>query len=349
MSEHGNGNGCTAVAAGAHQGRLLLRPGDALVPGLRRLRDPGLGPGLHARARRPAGEDRVRHRDRLRGALRLLHGHLRDARHPWPRARACDRGGDLAPGPLGVGRLRRWRRALDRRQPPDPRPAPQRAAEDPALQQPDLRAHEGPVLAHERGGQGHEVHAVRLAGPSLQPGLAGARRRGDVRRAHGRHRQGAHGRDAARRRGARGRGLRRDLPELQRLQRRRLRRRARQGTEGAQPDPPRARRADPLRARGRARRRARRRRPARAGRRGRRRARRPSWSTTPTAASPSLAFELAHLAARPPAPRRSACFAGQAPGLRRASWRESLEEERAAVGREQLEELLHSGETWTVS
>ena len=42
---------------------------------------------LHARARDPAGADRVRHRHRLRRPLRLLHGHLRDARHPRPRDR----------------------------------------------------------------------------------------------------------------------------------------------------------------------------------------------------------------------------------------------------------------------
>ena len=35
-----------------------------------------------------------------------------------------------------------------RRQPPDPRAAPQREPDDPAVQQPDLRADQGPVLAH---------------------------------------------------------------------------------------------------------------------------------------------------------------------------------------------------------
>ena len=50
-----------------------------------------------------------------------------------------------------VGRHRRRRRAVDRRQPPHPRPAPQRQHHDPAVQQPDLRADQGPVLAHQRG------------------------------------------------------------------------------------------------------------------------------------------------------------------------------------------------------
>ena len=36
---------------------------------------------------------------------------------------------------------------------------------DPDVQQPDLRPDQGPVLADERGGEGHEVVAVRLARP----------------------------------------------------------------------------------------------------------------------------------------------------------------------------------------
>ena len=136
--------------------------------------------------------------------------------------------------------------ALDRRQPSDPRAAAERPDQDPALQQPDLRADQGPVLADQRAGEGDEVDPVRFAGPPLQPDRPGARRRGDVRRPHGRHRPRPSGRGAARRGGAPGLGLRRDLPELQRLQRRRVRRGARQG-EGGEPDPARARRADPLR------------------------------------------------------------------------------------------------------
>ena len=150
-------------------------------------------------------------------------------------------------------------------------------------------------------GQGHQVDAVRLAGPPLQPGVAGARRGGDVRRPHGRHRQEARRRHAARRGRARGRRLHRDLPELQRLQRRRVRRRPRQGARRREPDPARARRADPLRRRRRARRGAGRRRAAGARRRRRGwggRAARPRR----TAREPSLAFELAHLSERPTGP-----------------------------------------------
>ena len=140
---------------------------------------------------RAAGADRLHLRDRLRRALRLLHGHLRDARHPRPRAGAGDRHRRLARRPLGLGRQRRRRLALDRRQPPDPRPAPQRPDQDPALQQPDLRPDQGPVLADQREGQDHQVDAVRLRGPSLQPAGAGARRRGLLRRPHDRRREEA--------------------------------------------------------------------------------------------------------------------------------------------------------------
>ena len=128
-----------------------------------------------------------------------------------------------------LARHRRRRRAVDRRQPPHPRAAPQRPGQDPALQQPDLRPHQGPGVADLRARQGDEVDAVRLrsTGRSTRSSLAlGAE--ATLRRPHGRHRQAAPARDAPRRRRARGRGADRDLPELPRLQRRRVRRAARQ-------------------------------------------------------------------------------------------------------------------------
>ena len=88
------------------------------------------------------------------------------------------------PGPVGLGGHRRRRRAVHRRQPPDPRAAPQRRPEDPAVQQPDLRPDQGPVLADLRARQDHQVDADGLAGHPVQPGVAGARRRGDLRRPH---------------------------------------------------------------------------------------------------------------------------------------------------------------------
>ena len=68
----------------------------------------------------------------------------------------------------------------------DPHAAPQRRPQDPAVQQPDLRPHQGAVLADLGARQDDQVDAVRLARPPVQPALARARRRGDVRRALGR-------------------------------------------------------------------------------------------------------------------------------------------------------------------
>ena len=195
------------------------------MPGLRRLRDPRDGAGPDARARRAAGAHGVRVGHRLRGPLRLLHGHLRGTRHPRSRDGARDRARDRSARPLDLGRDRRRRRALDRRQPPDPCAAAQRSDQDPAVQQPDLRPHEGPVLAHERAREGDQVDAVRFPGPPVQPARARARRGGDIRRAHRGHRPRARRRGPARSCRAQGRLVRRDLPELQRLQRRRVRRR----------------------------------------------------------------------------------------------------------------------------
>ena len=66
-------------------------------------------------------------------------------------------------------------------------------------------------------------------------------------------------------------------------------------------------------------------------------------------ADPSLAFELAHLADRPTGPTPIGVFRSvERPVYGEALARE-LEEARASVGPQQLEELLHSGETWTVA
>ena len=123
------------------------------------------------------------------------------------------------------------------------------------------------------------------------------------------------------------------------------------GQKEHEPDPARARRADPLRRRGRARRRARRRRPPRARRRGRGRARTRSLVHDAQRAEPSLAFELAHLAARPTGPTPIGVFRDVERPVygARAS---ALELEQAALrGRHasSSSELLHSGDTWTVS
>ena len=131
--------------------------------------------------RRAAREPRVRVGHRLRGAPAVLHEHLRRARHPRARAGDRDRCRAGASRPRRVGDRRRRRHAVDRRQPPDPRVAPQREPEDLDVQQPDLRVDQGPVLADERSRQDHEVDPVRFARPAVQPGLGRARRRGGLR------------------------------------------------------------------------------------------------------------------------------------------------------------------------
>ena len=110
---------------------------------------------------------RLHLRHRLCRALPVLHADVRDALDP--RARTGDRhraGGDAA-GSLGLGRDRRRGCALDRRQPPHPRAAPQRPPQDPALQQPHLRADQGPVLTDLRAREGDQVDADGVDRPSL--------------------------------------------------------------------------------------------------------------------------------------------------------------------------------------
>ena len=72
----------------------------------------------------------------------------------------------LAARPRRVDRHRRRRRALHRRQPHHPHAAPQHRRQGAALQQPHLRADQGPVLADLRAGQEGQVHALRLGGPA---------------------------------------------------------------------------------------------------------------------------------------------------------------------------------------
>ena len=133
------------------------------------------------------GGHRLHLGNRLRGAVPVLHEHLRDALDPRALAGDRDRPRHGPSRSRRVGRRRRRRHVVDRRQPPDPRAATQRQSHDPAVQQPDLRADQGSVLAHERGRQGHEVDADGLARPPVQPGLGGPRCRGDVRGPYPRH------------------------------------------------------------------------------------------------------------------------------------------------------------------
>ena len=94
----GTGTACRASADGdrADEEGLHLRPGGALVPRLRRLRDPRRGAGLPARARPQAREHRLRLGHRLLLALPLLPRHLRHALDPRPRPGHRDRPGRVA-------------------------------------------------------------------------------------------------------------------------------------------------------------------------------------------------------------------------------------------------------------
>ena len=64
---------------------------------------------------------------------------------------------------------------------------------------------------------------------------------------------------------------------------------------------------------------------------------------------PTLAFELAHLAARPTGPTPIGIFRAIDRPVYGADLGAALEEARAQVGLEDLEGLLHAGDTWTVA
>jgi 2-oxoglutarate ferredoxin oxidoreductase subunit beta len=66
-------------------------------------------------------------------------------------------------------------------------------------------------------------------------------------------------------------------------------------------------------------------------------------------AEPSLAFELAHLSARPTGPTPIGIFRAVSRPAYGQGLAEELDEARASAGAEQLQELLQSGQTWTVS
>jgi 2-oxoglutarate/2-oxoacid ferredoxin oxidoreductase subunit beta len=68
-----------------------------------------------------------------------------------------------------------------------------------------------------------------------------------------------------------------------------------------------------------------------------------------TRADPSLAFELAQLAQRPTGPTPIGVFRDVRRAVYGAELARELEEKRARVGLDDLRELLHSGDTWTVA
>ena len=315
------------------------------MPRLRRLRDPRLGPGLHARARAAAGADRLRRRaSAARGASSTTWTPTgctasTAARRRSPPGVATSRpdlsvwvvSGDGDALSIGGNHLIH---AL-RRNVPIKILLFNNQIYGLTKGQYSPTSEEGKVTKSTPfGSQDHPFNPVALA---LGAEATFVARTVDTDKKH----LAETLRAAA---DARGLGLRRDLPELQRLQRRRLRRRARQGPEEREPDPPRARRADPLRRRGRARRRARRRRPARARRRGRGRRGRPARPRRPPRRPEP------RVRARPPgrpADRPDARSASSAPSSARSTASRAggleLEQARAEVGTPELEELLHSG------
>ena len=139
------------------------------MPRLRRLRHPLHRAAPLARPGRAEGEYRLHQRDRVLRALSVLRGHVRHALDPRARAGIRHRPEGQPPGAGRVDRDRRWRRALHRRQPPHPHPAPQRGHADAAVQQRHLRPHEGPVQPYLRAGQGHQEFALRLHRRPVQP------------------------------------------------------------------------------------------------------------------------------------------------------------------------------------
>ena len=96
--------------------------------------------------------------------------------------------------------------------------AAQRRHQGSALQQPHLWLDEGPVFAHFRISQGHEVHSLRLARPAIQSRVIGHRRGSHVCGALRRCFPGALEGHAESRRKAPGLRVHRDSAELQHLQ-----------------------------------------------------------------------------------------------------------------------------------
>jgi 2-oxoglutarate/2-oxoacid ferredoxin oxidoreductase subunit beta len=65
-------------------------------------------------------------------------------------------------------------------------------------------------------------------------------------------------------------------------------------------------------------------------------------------ADPGLAFELAQLAQRPTGPTPIGVFRDIDRPVYGEGWQEELEDAHARAGVEELEKLLHAGDTWTV-
>ena len=201
---------------------LPVRPGNPLVPGLRRLFHPRADAEDAAQLGPADGEGRLRQWHRLLQPLPLLHEHLWLPQHPRPRSHHRHRPQADPPRPDGLRHHRRRRRAQHRRQPLPPRHAPQRRSQRHPLQQRDLRPDQGAVLAHLRHRHHDQVIAHGLDRGAPQAGPAGSRHRGKLRRPYLRHGPHPPHHHHGASRAAQRRLLRRGATELQHLQRRRL-------------------------------------------------------------------------------------------------------------------------------
>ena len=148
------------------------------MPRLRGLRDPEGRPEVAGqRGREPRGHG-VHLWHRLRGPLPVLHVDVRLPHDPRQGPGVRDRPQAREPRARRVGDLGRRRRPLDRRQPSAAPAAARRQPPAPAVQQRDLRSHEGAGLPDVAGRDGDTLHATGLRGQPGPPGLVGARRGG---------------------------------------------------------------------------------------------------------------------------------------------------------------------------
>jgi 2-oxoglutarate ferredoxin oxidoreductase subunit alpha len=162
--------------------RLHVRPAHPLVPRLWRLQHPQpRSRPFSPSSASPVRTSRLESGHRLLQPLPLLHEHLRLSHHPRPRAGGGDGPQGRPARPRRVAGHRRRRRALHRRQPLHPPAAPQRRPQAPAVQQPDLRPHQGPVLPDLGEGKKTKSTPMGSVDRPFDPLRFRARRRGHLR------------------------------------------------------------------------------------------------------------------------------------------------------------------------
>ena len=314
------------------------------MPRLRRLLDPVGRAADDARPRRAARGHGVRVGHRVRGALPVLHEHLRDALDP--RTGAGDR-----------HRSRRWRaptctcgwcRATATRSSIGGNHLIHALRRNVNL---TILMFNNQIYGLTKGQYSptSELGKVTKSTPfgsldhPFNPLSVALGRRGELRGAHPRHGSQPHDRDVPSGPRAQGRGVRRGLPELQRLQRRGVRGRHRQAGARRDADPARARRSRSASAPRSSAAWCSTPRPA------------PASSTWPTSArtrcscttrrrvDPSVAFLLSRLARGPYEPTPIGVFRAVERLEYAAEVERQVDEEIASKGAGDLESLLRSG------